>query len=235
MKKLTALVLILVTALSLFACGGNTTKEKSYAGMSAVFVGDSITNGAELAFGEPIYWQIVSENLQLGETTGMGINGSCYSVRNDLGKDYAPLTTRYHLIPQADLIFIALGCNDFGRNVPMGQLEDQEDVSFYGAINTSLNALAQQCPDAQIILLTPIPRHTLAQNDLELTLQDYADAIKAVAAARQLPVIDLYTLTADSLTEGLYTDGVHPNQYGHQIMAQTIQTWLEENVETIGK
>ena len=61
------------------------------------------------------------------------------------------------------------------------------------------------------------------------------DAIKAVAAARQLPVIDLYALTADSLTEGLYTDGVHPNQYGHQIMAQTVQTWLEEKVETLGK
>lgn len=246
MKKLIALVLALVTVLSLAACGEkkpadakpdihDVPEKKSYAGMSAVFVGDSITNGAELEKGDKIYWQIVSENLKMGEITGMGVNGSCYSAKSEFGLDHEPLISRYQKIPQADLIFIALGCNDFGRNTPMGTIEDKEDISFYGAMNYILDQLAVQCPDSQIVLLTPIPRPNRLVNDLNLKLRDYADAIIAVGQARQIPVVDMLTLVAPNFPDGLLVDGVHPDKFGHEVMAQTLQTWLEENVETLGK
>ena len=245
MKRLMALLLAVLMVLGLAACGGDkaetkapaddTPKAKSYKGMTAAFVGDSITNGAELQKGDMIYWQIVSANLELGEITGMGVNGSCYSTKSEFGLDHQPLMTRYQKIPQADLIFIALGCNDFGRNTPMGTIEDKEDISFYGAMNFILDQLATQCPDSQIVLLTPIPRPSLGVNKLNLKLRDYADAIIAVGQARQIPVVDMLTLTAPNFPEGLFVDGVHPDKFGHQVMAQTLQTWLEENVETLGK
>ena len=244
MKRLLALALTFVLLLSLTACGGKKTeqtpdtkepKAKSYAGMTAAFVGDSITNGAELQKGDKIYWELVSEQLQLGQVTGLGVNGSCYSTKSEFGLEHGPLPTRYQQIPQADLIFIALGCNDFGRSTPMGQIEDHEDVSFYGAINFILDELETQCPDSQIILLTPIPRPNKVSNNHGLKLRDYADAILAVGQARGIPVVDLLTLTGSTITEGVLTDGVHPDKYGHQIMAGSLAGWLLENVETYGK
>lgn len=238
MKRLIVFLLVLVTVLSLTACGGATPGETepeplSYQGVTATFVGDSITNGATLKGGEPIYWQLVQSALGFGKTVGLGVNGSCYSTRSDFGMEHEPLPTRYQKITQTDLIFIALGTNDFGRNTPMGTIEDQEDISFYGAMNFVLNELEKQCPESQIILMTPIIRFDKTQNALGLKLQDYIDAIKAVGAQRSLPVVDMYTLTGTKLPSGVFTDTVHPDKLGHQTLAAALQTWLEENIQTV--
>ena len=244
MRKILSAVAAILMVFSLVGC--NAPKEEpadptpetqtlSYAGKSAAFVGDSITNGAMLNEGEQRYWQVLADKLQLGEVTGMGVNGSCYSTKSEFGLDHEPLATRYQKIPQADLIFIFLGTNDFGRSTPMGTIEDTEDISFYGAMNMILTQLETQCPDSQIILLTPIVRYDKSMNNLGLKQSAYIDAIKAVAAQRGLPLIDTYELTRQQLSEGLFADKVHPDQYGHQILAQALETWLQENIETILK
>ena len=237
MKKLIALMLTLALTLCLVACGagapGETEAPLSYQGVTATFVGDSITNGATLKSGEPIYWQLVQTALGFGNTIGMGVNGSCYSTKSDFGMEHEPLPTRYQKITQTDLIFLALGTNDFGRNTPMGSIEDQEDISFYGAVNFILNELEKQCPDSRVILMTPIIRYDKTQNALGLKLQDYIDAIKAVGAKRGLPVVDMYNLTGTKLPSGVFTDTVHPDKLGHQVLAMALQTWLEENIQTV--
>lgn len=234
-------LLMLLSGFLLFgccACAENTAQatepmKKTYKGVSATFVGDSITNGAKLNDGEKNYWQLTADALQMGQTVGLGVNGSCYSTQSDFGLDHDPLPTRYKKIPQTDLIFIALGTNDFGRNTPLGTLEDQTDISFCGAINYILNKLQTQCPKSKVILLTPIVRYDKTTNDLGLSLQDYIAKIKEVAAARSILVADIHTPTADKMPEGVFADKAHPNMYGHQIMAQALQTWLEENVDIV--
>lgn len=237
MKKLLAIILCLCVLFSFAACSGNSGETQppalTYQGITATFVGDSITNGAKLNAGEPIYWQLVQTALGFDKTVGMGVNGSCYSTKSDFGMDHEPLPTRYKKITQTDLIFLALGSNDFGRNTPMGTIEDQEDVSFYGAINFVLNELESQCPESQIILMTPIIRYDKNQNALGLKLEDYINAIKAVGEKRGLPVVDMYAATASKLPSGLFSDTVHPDKLGHQIMATALQTWLEENIEAV--
>lgn len=238
MRKFLLRLLPAFLLLGCCACGKNvaqpeTTAKKSYKGISATFVGDSITNGAKLNDGEQTYWQITAQKLHMKEPVGLGVNGSTYSTKSDFGLEHDPLPTRYQAIPQTDLIFIALGSNDFGRNTPLGSVEDQEDVSFCGAINFVLNKLQTQCPDSTIILMTPIIRHDKTTNDLGLTLQDYIAKIKEVAAARNVLVADIHTPTADKMPVGVFDDKVHPNMYGHQIMAQALQTWLEENMDIV--
>ena len=237
MKKLIVGILCLGVLLSFAACGGNSGETQppalTYQGVSAAFVGDSITNGAQLKTGDPIYWQLVQTALGFDKTVGLGVNGSCYSTKSDFGMEHSPLPTRYQQIPQTDLIFLALGTNDFGRNTPMGTIEDQEDISFYGAINFVLNELEKQCPESQIILMTPIIRFDKSQNSLGLKLQDYIDAIKAVGEKRGLPVVDMYSATAPKLPSGIFTDNVHPDKLGHQVLATALQTWLEENIEEV--
>ena len=100
-------------------------------------------------------------------------------------------------------------------------------------MNFVLNQLEKQCPDSQIILMTPIIRFDKKQNALDLKLQDYIDAVKAVGAKRGLPVVDMYTLTASKLPSGVFTDTVHPDKLGHQVLATALQTWLEENIQTV--
>lgn len=238
MKRVTS-ALLAGLLLGLCACGNNQTaqptetQKKTYAGVSATFVGDSITNGAKLNDGEQTYWQITAQKLKMKEPVGLGVNGSTYSTKSDFGLEHDPLPTRYQAIGQTDLIFIALGSNDFGRNTPLGTVEDQEDISFCGAINFVLNKLQTQCPESKIILMTPIIRHDKTANDLGLTLQDYIAKIKEVAAARNILVADIHTPTADKMPNGVFADTVHPDRFGHQIMAEALQAWLEENIDSV--
>jgi hypothetical protein len=72
----------------------------SYANVTTAFVGDSITRGTAMEEGNPIYWERVNEALQFKQVTGLGVNGSCYSVTSQYGLRTEPLPTRYQTIPQ---------------------------------------------------------------------------------------------------------------------------------------
>lgn len=239
MKKLFVLCCCFALMLGLCACGGAAPEEsvpaKSYAGLSASFVGDSITNGATLNAGEQRYWEILKTELSLGEVTGLGINGSCFSTNNDRGHDYSPLVDRYGQVPGTDLIFIFMGTNDFSHETPLGTTADTTDISLCGAMNLCIDSIQQAHPESRIILLTPIIRYDMGPNAIGLKLEDYVKTVQDVAQAQQLPVIDLHSLTKDSLPEGLFSDKVHPDKYGHQILAGAIKTWLEENIDTVLK
>ena len=128
-----------------------------------------------------------------------------------------------------------LGTNDFYQKTPMGTIEDQEDVSFYGAINFCLNELEKQCPDSTIILMTPICVNGNNTNKIGITLDEYVNAVLAVAEKRQLLVMDMHNLTEADLTEGFFNDVAHPNQYGQQVMGDVLLKWLDENKDTIIK
>ena len=208
----------------------------SYEGVTAAFVGDSITRGTAMEEGNPIYWELVNEKLKFKEVTGLGVNGSCYSVTSEYGLRTEPLPTRYMTIPHADLIFILLGTNDFNMNTPLGTIEDKEDISFYGGMNYALDRLAEEYPESKVILMTPLRRHgVLWENDQGLKLTDYNDAIKAVAQQRGLILVDLHEITYEKITEGVLADAVHPNKFGHQIVGEALTTWLEENIELVLK
>lgn len=242
MKKVISLLLATVLALSVFtACGGNesgkTERPSPYIGKSAAFVGDSITYGIGLETQSNQYWVQVKDALQFGATHGMGVSGSCVSTKSARGYERSPLALRYESIPKVDMIFIFMGTNDFGGNVPMGKISDNSDISYYGAWNMILTKLKDKYPETKIILMTSVPRYSLTENKLGLKLDDYVAALKEIAEHHELPVMDLYTLTADIFTEDaieeLMPDKIHPNEEGHRLLAETVKKWLEDNQDTI--
>ena len=249
MKKSFAILLVLCMIFSFTGCQSEpsatdpaatepqeTEVVLSYENVTAAFVGDSITRGTAMEPGNPIYWELVNEALKFKQVTGLGVNGSCYSVTSEYGLRTQPLPSRYMTIPQADLIFILLGTNDFNMNTPLGTIEDKEDISFYGGMNFAFDRLEENWPNSKIILMTPVRRHgVLWENSQRLQLTDYNDAIKAVAQQRGYVLIDLYEITYEKLTAGVLADAVHPNKYGHQIMGEALTQWLEENIETVLK
>ena len=215
--------------------------QSPWTGKTAVFVGDSITKGSGCD-GQK-YWELLKDELGLAEVVGMGIGGSCWSAKSDYGNNNTPLINRWNTIPEADLIQIFMGTNDYGHGTPLGTIEDTTDVSFYGALNVILPALQQKYPKSRIVVVTPLHRYnadTIYQDlnyDYEphpvsgKTLKDYVDAMKEVCERYSIPVIDLFSTSGlnpivSSIKEMYMPDGLHPNAEGHKLMAKIMKYHL---------
>jgi hypothetical protein len=189
---------------------------------------------------------MLKDILGLSKMTGMGVGGSCVSAKSDYGTGNAPLISRWNNIPEADLITIFMGTNDWGHETPLGTIEDTTDVSFYGALNVIIPGLMTKYPNARIIWITPMHRYGFGTskilgtkftfdhlpNGRDCTLEDYVNAIKDVCSRWSIPVIDLYSMSGlhpyIAPHKSTYMpDGLHPNKAGHEKMAYLISKWLQ--------
>lgn len=210
-------------------------------GKSAVFVGDSITYGSGCDGDK--YWEVLEDEIGFSSVTGMGIGGSCWSVKSDYGTANQPLINRWQQIPEADLIQIFMGTNDYGHGTPLGAIEDDTDVSFYGAMNYILSNLQKKYPESRIVVCTPLHRYgrNASANILTYdylphpvtgkTLGDYVDAMKDVCERLSIPVIDLFNIsginpTIEEVKAKYMPDGLHPNTEGHKLIANIMKNHL---------
>ena len=158
-KRIISLLLALVMLcgmmpMTVFAA--EETEANPWSGRSAVFVGDSITAGTGTT---KTYHQFLEEALGLGSVTAMGVPGSCVSAASDYSQSNQPLINRYQSIPSADLIVIFMGTNDYGHETPLGSMEDTQDGTFYGALNTIIPNLVAKHPSSKIVFVTPLHRY----------------------------------------------------------------------------
>ena len=213
-----------------------------WADMSAVFVGDSITYGHGTTL---IYYNVLKDLLALKTVTGMGVGGSCFSTKSDYGTANSPLVTRYQNIPDADLIVVFMGTNDYGHETPMGTIEDTTDVSFYGAVNVVVKGIVEAHPTSRIVFCTPLHRYGFGtskllgtaftydhiKNGQDHTLKDYVDALKEVCERYSIPVIDLFSQSGlnpsiSQIKDLYFPDGLHPNEAGHTKLAHLMYKYL---------
>ena len=218
--------------------GGNTTTESTEKdGLTAAFIGDSITYGVGVNDEDNLYYRRLEKALGFAEVTAYGVKGSCVSAASTMGMQSSPLAKRVHIFKPADVMFLYLGTNDFACDTPLGTMEDTMDLSFYGAWNYSIKYLKENHPETKLILMTPTPRVGVERNNQKLTMEDYAEAIRKVGAAHDIPVIDLYAETVDQFTLLTYTqylpDKLHLNDAGHGVIAQIIESWWAENKDTL--
>ncbi len=141
--------------------------------------------------------------------------------------------------PDADVIFVLGGTNDFGHgDAPFGTMADRAPTTFYGALHTLYRSLIEKYPRAIIAVGTPLHRRNeecpggTRKSAPVGTLADYVDAIKEVAAYYALPVLDLYSVSGLQpnlpVIQELYVpDKLHPNDAGHEILARKIGNFLD--------
>ncbi len=209
-------------------------EDSKWKGSVGAFLGDSITQGMNTSEGK-VYWNYLSEMLELSAAEPYGLAGSCISSVSDIGTGIEPFVTRYREIRKdADFIVVFGGTNDYGFNTPLGTEDDTTDVSFYGALYEMLTGMKTQYPDASIVFLTPLHRtefgglkYDKQKNDAGYTLYNYIDAIKKRCASLEIPVIDTNTVyglnpTDKYIKANYLTDGLHPNEEGHRILAERI-------------
>lgn len=212
-------------------------------GKTAVFLGDSITEGAGTSCEENRYYNILKRKYELKESIGYGVGGTRFAIQTK-----PSVEPRYDLYfslrademqNNADIVVVFGGTNDYGHgDAPLGKFSDKTPETFYGACHELFQKLICKYPESVIVIVTPLHRldemnprgEGFKQTDVA-PLCVYVDIIKEVARYYSLPVCDLY---ADSglqpnvsvIKEKYIPDGVHPNDMGNQRIAERLGFFL---------
>ena len=214
-------------------------------------LGDSITAASNLDTIEN--YQSMSYPSQLGEILGaeevvnLGIGGS------SIGRYWEnAFVDRYQEIPEDTYVILVMGGTNDGfcaSEKELGSLEKREKDTFTGDLDELLFGLQKDYPDAQIVLITPLPNvlHDLLRKSRDYLLPQsaFVRVMKQLGEEHGIPVIDLYNSnfldTHDAaVIHALMPDGVHGNETGYRMLAQHIAAQLilieeEEGVEAVGE
>ena len=206
-------------------------KEMKLKNIKINFLGDSITEGC-CATNNQGYVEI------LGETWGLaarnyGIGGTRIARQRKPSENPRfdlDFCSRFPgMDPDADVIVVFGGTNDHGHgDAPMGTDSDRTPDSFIGACHYLISGLQEQFPKTKIVVLTPLHRQEESRAD-GVELKDYVNHLRRVADFYHLPVLDLYEKSQINLAtlSALTTDGLHPNDAGHRILAQEVAAFLQ--------
>ena len=198
------------------------------------FLGDSITEGVGASCYDKCY---VARFAQMtgAQVRNYGICGTRFARRRvpysnpNFDRDFCG---RYEdMDDDADIIVVFGGTNDYGHgDAPLGQMEDRDVWSFYGACHVLFSGLITKYPDKTIVILTPM--HRMTEQNKAPGLRAFVQAEREVAEYYSLPVLDLWArLGIQPLVpaqKALYlADMVHPNDAGHEKIACTLKRFLE--------
>lgn len=222
----------------------------SWKGCGFISAGDSI------AFGEGSdkkYAHIVRDEMGMQLMVDLSAQGR---VLTDFSSGYAsPLSMDSNLArltgEDVKLILLEGGTNDFHCSVPMGEAFvtaengsrtfNEDNTTFKGALNKIVRYLQNQHPLARIVFFTPLHRGAgkavsdLTRNNQGLYLSDYVAAIRDLADYHSIEILDLYGCSGlnpnVAANAAVYfdpdgSDLLHPNTYGHQVIANEILALL---------
>lgn len=213
-------------------------------GIKINFIGDSITEGAGVATPDHRYPDRIAA-ASGAICRNYGISGTRIARQHCPSAD--PAMDRHfcsrveEMAPDADVVVVFGGTNDFGHgDAPFGQFSDRTDDTFCGALHVLYQKLLERYPRAHILILTPLhrleedcPRGDGSKQADAPLLQAYVEAIRETAAYYALPVLDLYAVSGLQphvpVIQALYMpDGLHPNDTGHQRLAEVILRYLRQ-------
>ena len=196
--------------------GVEVDKIHSLYGKKLAFIGDSITQGRVLKFGatkpnattpKP-FGQIIAEMCCDFDYGNFGIGGATVHNRN-----WYSLYANCGKISGYDVVFVMGGTNDYGNDVT--------ESNFRTAFSYVIDTLKQN--NSRVIVLTPIVRTSkTAANDAGLFLVDYVSIEQEIALEKNVESINMFQLTNNGRFVNYLTDGLHPNEVGHRILADII-------------
>lgn len=207
------------------------------------FLGDSITEGHGVSDPDNFFWNIVARQSG-AQSYGYGIGGTRIAAQlkpSAEAKWDQNFGSRVDdMIPDADIIVVFGGTNDFGHgDAPLGAFSDRTECSFCGAMHLLLQKLIVRYPQAQLVVMTPLHRDSenqLGVNEIgvrrEFPLESYVDAIIKISGYYGIPVLDLFRVSglqpAVPVLKELYMpDGLHPNDEGHKRIAEKLLGFLK--------
>lgn len=201
------------------------------------FLGDSITEGAGTTGREKCYHRLIKEKYGLKKAINYGLSGTRIARQLEPSEDETQFDLTFELRSEimyrdVDAVVVFGGTNDYGHgDARFGNLDDEDIFTFCGAVNSLISKLSRNFPKAKLVFMTPI--HRLNENEPSKpdgkVLKDYVDAIVEICARRGVSVINLFEINPlDPSDESIVPDGLHPNDKGHEIMADVIGKALLE-------
>lgn len=209
------------------------------------FLGDSITEGYGTTGIENRFSNLMERQCGLAAARNYGIGATRIAPQKWATENViynSPFRDRVdRMNTDADVVVVFGGTNDYWsqEDTPLGCPGDQTDTTFCGACHDLFTRLRSRFPDACIVVLTPLHRvgenNCWEQGDRNRPcrpLRDYASVLCDVAARFHFPVLDLFTSGLmdpnNPCNQAAYIpDGLHPNDAGHRVLAQTIAAFLE--------
>lgn len=207
------------------------------------FLGDSITQGVGATKYDNCYVKLVEAKTG-AVCRNYGISGTRlarqFKPSLDLSQDRDFCSRFEEMDSDANVVVIFGGTNDFGHgDAPMGTIDDKTPDTFYGALHYLYSNLLEKYPDAFIFVITPLHRFDennprgegRKQSDGPL-LREYVKVIREVADYYSLPVLDLFANSGiypviTSNKEKYTADGLHPNDFGHAVIARRIIDFIQ--------
>jgi lysophospholipase L1-like esterase len=202
------------------------------------FLGDSITQGSGASCEQNMYVNLVGKAL--GATVrNYGVSGTRIAnnfKKNDYDEYFALRGQKME--NDADYVFVFGGTNDFGHgDAPIGTIDDTTDLSFYGALKNLINLLLSKYDKKKIVFILPLrrsdednPRGSRKPQDVGV-LSVYVDIMKQVLESFGIAYMDtFYNSVLPTPPEGqsyFFTDGLHPNDAGHAVLAQMVVGYIQ--------
>ena len=191
-------------------------------------------------------WYLIGDSISdtglIPQRKYMTVSGEVFSnvTITNLGKDgshFSNKTTGYqrfitqlnnHSTTAPSLITIFGGVNDYIQSIPLGDSSSTDNTNFYGAVKEFVSALNTKYPSSKKVFILPLnmrngvfSTNANGTNSLGNTLANYRDALISVLDSDGMAYIDLHNdseLQPDLIT----SDGLHPNQDGHALLARKI-------------
>ena len=218
-------------------------------GKTINFLGDSLTEGVGVADVEnKRYDRRLLHMADLKAANNYGVGGTRLAHQHHCSAnprfDLCFCGRAYLMDPRADVIIVYGGVNDYLHgDAPIGKKGDTTPDTFYGAVEFLMTYL-QASYSAQIVFLTPArcfyevyyTQVSPQPNKLPdaMPLKGYVDIIAQTARRHAIPLLNLFDvmpydpLIFPNQIKALTKEGLHFNDAGHGMLAETVYQFLRE-------
>ena len=219
---------------------------KKFFGKTFLFLGDSLTEGIRGTTSQRKRYTEVFAKLTGAIVHSYGVGGTriAFQMKPTIHKPRHDMYFASRVLDmqaEADYVVVFGGSNDLAEgDAPLGKLGDTTPVTFYGALHDLYTRLRAKYPKATIIAVTPIHRMGDEGNFINKAgveriggMEAYANAIKQVAAAFDISVLDAYSNwdidpNNESQRKAYFCeDDLHPNDNGHRYIAEHFLAFME--------
>ena len=218
-------------------------------GKKIAFLGDSITEGSGVKDRAANRYDNVLARLagmELIHSDGIGGSRLAYqrTPSEEPRRDLCFCGRAFNIPLDADVVVVYGGVNDyFHGDAPIGEMTDCTPATFCGAVRFLMRTLKTRFEGKTVVFMTPARCYYKGVSDTEpsnrpMKLADampvvgYVDIINQIGAEEDVAVLDLYRKLPinpnnDEHRAQFTADGLHFNDGGHHVLANTLMAFLE--------
>ena len=196
--------------------------------MTINFLGDSITEGYCASSLLKGFVPLIGEKLNI-KVNNYGIAATKIAKQNSDPNDESYFGARVKdMDKSADMVIVFGGTNDYGHgDAPIGDINDLTPNTFYGGMNYLISELRKYFNKKRIVFILPTYRVNEENPFGECkakrghSLQEYRSFMLEVLNKEKVEYWDIKDELGDPNSD-LFYDGLHPNDKGHERIAEII-------------